>query len=586
MTDKRSAGDQGAHFTTAQPPAGGGTNIRAGLSVGGSLTLGAELDIGPAPSAGPTIGPPSAPGSAAAAPATVVDGERSGSSPSPRGKRARRKAAQQARAASRAGQSVASHEDSVELGASPPAAGNAGGAERAVRIGSPAALLAIVPQLLTFEPELSLVVLGAEPPRGRVRLTVRFDLPKAPDRVLADEIAWRAMGVLIAQGFHVGVAVGYGPGRLVTPVVDAIRRRAADVGFEFSEVLRAEGGRYWSYLCTEPSCCSPDGEPYDVAGHPVTAAFAEAGALPVLASREELASLVAPLDGPEGEAMFQATLRAEDRSARLIAQTASSGRKGSARRLIRTAGLDAVREAIDAYRAGGEFSSDADAAWLLVTLQDLRVRDDAWSRMDPECMKDHLRLWTDLTRRARPGYVTAPASLLAFVAWQLGNGALANVALDRAQADDPGYTMARLLREVIDSGAPPQLARLPMTPEEVAASYAEADEAGQPKFGDAEFGVAGDDSDLDGEHGEYGGLDGDADGDGELDEEDDLDDEDGSDDGEDLDTNDGRAEAGDAGQDGNPGADGALITPGGSADPGGPARRSDAEPGSGSKAPG
>ena len=65
--------------------------------------------------------------------------------------------------------------------------------------------------------------------------------------------------------------------------------------------------------------------------------------------------------------------------------------------------------------------------------------------------------------------------LFAFVAWQSGNGALANVALDRAQADDPQYSMARLLREVIDSGAPPRLARLPMSPEEVAASYAEAE---------------------------------------------------------------------------------------------------------------
>jgi len=73
---------------------------------------------------------------------------------------------------------------------------------------------------------------------------------------------------------------------------------------------------------------------------------------------------------------------------------------------------------------------------------------------------------------ARPGYVSAPASLLAFVAWQCGNGALANVALDRALADDPRYSMAVLLREAIDCGAPPSLARLPMTPEEVAASYA------------------------------------------------------------------------------------------------------------------
>jgi hypothetical protein len=83
----------------------------------------------------------------------------------------------------------------------------------------------------------------------------------------------------------------------------------------------------------------------------------------------------------------------------------------------------------------------------------------------------HLRLWTDLTRLARSGYVAAPAALLAFCAWQNGDGALANVALDRALADNPRYSMALLLREALDSGAPPSMARLPMTPEEVAAAY-------------------------------------------------------------------------------------------------------------------
>jgi hypothetical protein len=47
----------------------------------------------------------------------------------------------------------------------------------------------------------------------------------------------------------------------------------------------------------------------------------------------------------------------------------------------------------------------------------------------------------------------------------------ANVALDRALAGQPGYSMALLLREALDSGAPPSLARLPMTPEEVGAAY-------------------------------------------------------------------------------------------------------------------
>jgi hypothetical protein len=38
--------------------------------------------------------------------------------------------------------------------------------------------------------------------------------------------------------------------------------------------------------------------------------------------------------------------------------------------------------------------------------------------------------------------------------------------------------MAQLLRQAIDSGAPPSLARIPMTPEQVAASYDEAEGPG------------------------------------------------------------------------------------------------------------
>jgi Domain of unknown function (DUF4192) len=65
----------------------------------------------------------------------------------------------------------------------------------------------------------------------------------------------------------------------------------------------------------------------------------------------------------------------------------------------------------------------------------------------------------------------------AFCAWQSGNGALGNVALDRALADNPRYSMALLLRDALDSGVPPSMARLPMTPEEVAASYDAAEVA-------------------------------------------------------------------------------------------------------------
>jgi len=179
--------------------------------------------------------------------------------------------------------------------------------------------------------------------------------------------------------------------------------------------------------------------------------------------------------------MRQATSRATSHAQDLLNLAARSGRPRERGRLARLEGLSAVADALRVYRGGGKFATDDQVAWLSLSLAHLAVRDDAWARMDPDFRDAHTRLWTDVVRRAEPAYLPAPAALLAFTAWQCGNGALANVALDRALDADPGYSMALLLRDTIDAGVPPSLARLPMTPEEVAASYAADDEAPGPE---------------------------------------------------------------------------------------------------------
>jgi hypothetical protein len=210
-----------------------------------------------------------------------------------------------------------------------------------------------------------------------------------------------------------------------------------------------------------------------------------------------VAARVAPLGGIAAESMRQATRRAEQHIARLLAKVRKSARLGAARHMIAAEGLAAVGAMIARYRGGGRFTSDYEIARITVALRDLRVRDDAWARMDPAHADQHLRLWIDVVRRAQPGYVAAPAALLAFVAWQSGDGALANVALDRALADEPWYSMALLLRQVITAGAPPSLARLPMTPEEVAASYNDTD--GDHEDPDHELDMDDHDPDMDDE---------------------------------------------------------------------------------------
>ncbi len=358
----------------------------------------------------------------------------------------------------------------------PPAAGpGAFSGPPRIRVSSPADLLAVVPRLLGFHPAASLVVIGAGPPRGRIELAFRYDLPDPPDPRTAGEIAAHAVGVLRHRRLGTVIAVGYGPGSLVTPVADALAAALRRDGLRLQELLRVQDGRYWSYLCANPGCCPAEGVPFDVQASPAAAAMTVAGMV-ALPDRAALAGTVAPVTGPAAQAVERATRRARDRAAGL-ATRAGAGPDGQppGGRLL-DAGRLAVQEAIATYRAGGRVTGDDQVAWLSVVLALLPVRDDAWARMDPDAAlrAAHLRLWADLVRRSCPAYRPAPASLLAFTAWQAGDGALANIALDLALEADPGYSLALLLRDIMEAGVPPAAARLPMTPEQVAAGYAAA----------------------------------------------------------------------------------------------------------------
>ena len=344
-------------------------------------------------------------------------------------------------------------------------------------------LLTVIPHLLGFVPQASLVVLGTEPPNDRIKVTLRYDLPDPPGAGIAADIAEHAVGVLGSQRLAAMMAVGYGPETLVDPVAGALRDAAREAGIELRDVLRVEDRRYWSYRCADETCCPVAGTPFDPGAHSAAAAMASAGNR-VLADRAAVAARVAPLGGIAAQSMRQATRRAEQHASQLLAKVRKSARIGAVRQMIAAEGLNAVGAMIATYRAGGKYTTDYQIAWITVALRDLRVRDDAWARMDPAYLDAHRRLWIDMTRRAQPGYVAAPAALLAFVAWQSGDGALANVALDRALADEPRYSMALLLRQVISAGAPPSLARLPMTPEEVAASYDDAEDDGLAESND------------------------------------------------------------------------------------------------------
>ncbi|MEU5720927.1 DUF4192 domain-containing protein [Micromonospora sp. NPDC047738] len=310
---------------------------------------------------------------------------------------------------------------------------------------SPADLIAAVPYLLGFHPADSLVVVAL---RGRrVVFAARGDLPEPGSD--PGPAARHLAQVIARQGSEAATVIGYGPATRVTGAVDAVGEALDDAGLLVLDALRVTDGRWWSYLCTEPECCPPDGTPYDPGASEVSAAAVFAGQV-ALPDRAALTAQVAALDGPVRVAMRRATVRARRRLAELTEEAAETALAGG--RSVRSAGVAAVRDAFRVHRRGERLGDDQ-VAWLAVLLTQLPVRDHAWERTDGR--DADISLWTDVLRRAEPELIAAPGSLLAFAAWRAGHGALAAVALERVLATRPDYSLALLLDDMLRRGMPP-----------------------------------------------------------------------------------------------------------------------------------
>jgi hypothetical protein len=120
--------------------------------------------------------------------------------------------------------------------------------------------------------------------------------------------------------------------------------------------------------------------------------------------------------------------------------------------------------------AGGPLS-DRDVARVLWALADIRVRDRALTLAVGDDAPAAEILWTECTRRGPAPLDAAPATLLAVSAWLRGDGAMANVALERALDSRPTYSFAQLLAQGLTACLPPAQLR-----EMIAATAAEPDE--------------------------------------------------------------------------------------------------------------
>ena len=305
---------------------------------------------------------------------------------------------------------------------------------------TPIDVLAVVPYLLGFAPEDSLVVLGL---RGRrLVFQARSDLV-APDSV--DESASHLAGVIGRQRVDAVLMVGYGSDVRVTPHALGLRAALGNEGIHVLEAMRVEDGRFWSYMCERPDCCSPEGTPYDVSTSAVAATATYAGLNPA-PSRDVLVARLAP---PDGLARLAAREAADRADARLRALLAIGG-DGEDITLI---GATAVERLAIRHRFGTPLDDD-EIAWVATLLAHAPTRDRAIGLAGAAPVQ-HVELWTEVLHRVDDRLAAAPATLLAFAAWQCGDGAVAAIALERARVADPAYMLAQLLTEAIDNGIPP-----------------------------------------------------------------------------------------------------------------------------------
>lgn len=321
---------------------------------------------------------------------------------------------------------------------------------------APTDVLASVPYVLGFHPNNSIVVLGIR--AQRLTFSLRLDLPSADRQRSVQSTVDHLVSVLRQQHTSGVMLVGYGPDERVRPVIQQVRTRCRGLGLPVLDALRADGGRYWSYLCTAASCCPPDGSPYDTTTSTAAAAWTVAGVV-ALPDRQAYEDQLQPVGGAARESMRWATARAHERLVDLLRD--STDEVDARNRLVR-AGAAARQAALAAVRAGEDVSDD-DIGWLSVLLMSGDVLVGAWTAIkgEPNEIAPHRALWMDVLRRAELDLVPAPGSLFAYAAWRCGEGTLATFAIQRVLAVDSRYPLARQMEEVLISGLPPTAARDP-----------------------------------------------------------------------------------------------------------------------------
>ena len=303
---------------------------------------------------------------------------------------------------------------------------------------TPKDLLAAVPFLIGFNPENSIVLLSLK--NDAIAMAIRIDFP---GQIGADELKL-LNSHLSRDRAEAIIAIFYCPeiAQSQNEIISEILAAITEYGLNLREVITVERNRYRSLICEDLSCCPSEGNllPELIDSRIAAEQVAQGRPIP-FATLEQLIDSISQLDADHELLELIRSIEPIDYEKNPIS--------------FQRQGASSVKQFMDDFKSHGLVKDKALIAMLLVRLSDLQVRDYALGSVKAESLDLYFTAWRWLLRLAPEGHIAPVANLFAAVAYERGDGALAQRALDRADSDDPSYAMSKLLRQVFNSGWPP-----------------------------------------------------------------------------------------------------------------------------------
>jgi hypothetical protein len=273
-------------------------------------------------------------------------------------------------------------------------------------------------------------------------MAMRIDLPSE----IAQEGYDLLVSHLVREEAEAALIVAYAKESSADPENVLINISAALVraGIDIKESLIVRNNRFRSMLCSDLTCCPPEGTQVpDLDSSRIAAEHVIAGHPMPFEDVDGLVQSIAAV-----RTSFETGWQDEVQEFWISSDTEEI-------RDLQRDGATAIIDLAGEYRQSRGAEDRELVARVIGRMSDIQVRDFALGSHSEETADFYWAMWRDLLRIAPRGFVAPIACLFAAMAYERGEGALAHKALDRALHDDDQYSLALLLRRVFTAGWPP-----------------------------------------------------------------------------------------------------------------------------------